>query len=140
MKVTKVEMDAIEAKRFSKVGERVQNVRVDQNSTITQVVGEDDEMVASFRLTINYQGLGYLKMEGDVHISGDVNPAMAEWSTKGNLPTDAANVVHNAIVSAAMPTALLVSRDIRMPPPFPLPRIQVQKKKASKPHDGVEVA
>ena len=39
-----------------------------------------------------------------------------------------ANVVHNTIVSNCLPTALLVARDIKLPPPFPLPHITVQKK------------
>ncbi len=44
------------------------------------------------------------------------------------MPDQVANLVHNAIVSNCIPTALLIARDIRLPPPFPMPRINVQKK------------
>ena len=143
MKVARVETHTIEAKRFSKPGEKVQNVRVDQNSTITQITPSGDEgMSAEFRLTINYTGIGFIKLEGQVIMAGegDVAPALSEWRSSGNLPTATANVVHNAVMSHCMPTALLVSRDVQMPPPFPLPRIQLQKKSKPRPADGFEVA
>ena len=38
MQVKSFEMSVIEAKRFSRSGERVANIRIDQNSSITQVV------------------------------------------------------------------------------------------------------
>jgi hypothetical protein len=56
------------------------------------------------------------------------------------MPVDEANIVHNTIVTNCLPTALLVARDIKLPPPFPLPHINVQKKGAIKQGSGVEIA
>jgi hypothetical protein len=56
------------------------------------------------------------------------------------MPDEAANLVHNTIVSNCIPTALLVARDIRLPPPFPLPRVNIQKKNSRGPGESVEVA
>ena len=38
------EIAVIEAKRFSKAGEKVNNVRVDHNSTVTQIAKVSDDV------------------------------------------------------------------------------------------------
>jgi hypothetical protein len=141
MQVKGFETHTIEAKRFSKSGERISNVRIDQNSTVTQIskVGEDTASV-EFRFTANYVGMGYIKIEGQIMLCGEVSNLVDEWSKKNSMPDEAANLVHNSIVSNCIPTALLVSRDIRLPPPFPLPRVNIQKKNVRGPGESVEVA
>ena len=141
MQVKSFEMSVIEAKRFSKAGERMANIRIDQNSSITQVVRISDETISvDFRFTANYAGMGFIKIEGQIIGEGNANAIMTEWTKDGSLPVDDANVVHNTVVSNCLPTALLVARDIKLPPPFPLPHINVQKKGAIKPGSGVEIA
>ena len=141
MQVKSFEMSVIEAKRFSKAGERMLNIRIDQNSSITQVVRLSDETVSvDFRFTANYAGLGFIKIEGQIVGDGDAEAIMMEWTKDGSMPVDEANIVHNTIVSNCLPTALLVARDIKLPPPFPLPHINVQKKGTIKASSGVEVA
>ena len=142
MKVLKFETSGVEAKRFTKAGERVgNNVRVDQNSSITHVtqMGEGTASIG-YRFTVNYTGMGYIKLEGEMGFEGNVEDLVATWSKDGNMPPDVANVVHNTIVSTCLPIALLISRDIKLPPPFPLPRVKVQQKTKPKPSDGFEVA
>ena len=141
MQVKSFEMSVIEAKRFSKAGERMLNIRIDQNSSITQVVRLSDETVSvDFRFTANYAGLGFIKIEGQLMGDGNAEEIMTEWTKDGSMPVDDANVVHNTVVSNCLPTALLVARDIKLPPPFPLPHITVQKKGTIKASSGVEVA
>ncbi len=141
MQVKSFEMSVIEAKRFSKAGERMTNIRIDQNSSITQVVRMSDETISvDFRFTANYSGMGFIKIEGQIIGEGNANEIMAEWAKDGSMPLDEANAVHNTVVANCLPTALLVARDIKLPPPFPLPHINVQKKGGIKPGSGVEVA
>jgi hypothetical protein len=141
MQVKSFEMSVIEAKRFSKSGERMTNIRIDQNSSITQVVRLSEESISvDFRFTANYAGMGFIKIEGQIIGEGNANEIMTEWAKDGSMPVEEANVVHNTIVANCLPTALLVARDIKLPPPFPLPHINVQKKGAIKPGSGVEVA
>jgi hypothetical protein len=135
------ETNGIEAKRFSKSGERVANIRIDQNSNIIQIVKSTNDVASiDFRFTANYVGLGYIKIEGQMTVSGDVDTMIADWSKDGNMNPDDANIVHNTIVSNCLPTALLVARDVKLPPPFPLPRINIQKKGEPRPSSNVEVA
>lgn len=141
LQVRGFENTVIEAKRFSKSGERVSNVRIDQNSTVTQITKVSDDMASvEFRFTANYVGLGYIKIEGQIMIAGDVASLVDDWTKKNVMSDEAANIVHNVIVSNCIPSALLVARDIRLPPPFPLPRINVQKKASKGPGESVEVA
>jgi hypothetical protein len=141
MQIKSFEFNVIEAKRFSKAGERIANIRIDQNSSITQVMKlSEDSVSVDFRFTANYAGMGFIKIEGQIIGEGHADSIMAEWSKDGSMPVEEANVVHNTIVSNCLPTALLVARDIKLPPPFPLPHINVQKKGAIKPGSGVEVA
>jgi hypothetical protein len=141
MQVKGYETNTIEAKRFSKSGERISNVRIDQNSTVTQISKvSDDTATVEFRFTANYVGMGYIKIEGQILLSGDVGSLVEEWSKKNSMPDEVANIVHNMIVSNCIPTALLVARDIRLPPPFPLPRVNIQKKTGKGPGESVEVA
>ncbi|HTY46541.1 MAG TPA: hypothetical protein VEH08_02270 [Methanomassiliicoccales archaeon] len=144
MQVKSFEITGIEAKRFSKPGEKLNNIRIDHNSTVTQIAKvADDVVVADFRFTANYVGLGYIKIEGQVLVQGEVGDVLGEWQRMNSMPPDFANLVHNTVVPNCIPTAMLIARDIRLPPPVPMPRINVQPAAPPKrPGDpsGVEVA
>jgi hypothetical protein len=141
MQIRSFEITAIEAKRFSKIGERVANIKVENNSTITQMVkGEGDLSYIDFRFTANYTGLGYIKIEGQITVFEMAEMVLDNWRRTNNLPVEDANAVHNAVVSNCMVTALIVAREIKLPAPIPIPRINVQKKLEARPSDGVEVA
>jgi hypothetical protein len=129
MNIIGYEASTIEAKRFSHQGEHLANIRIDHNSTVTRINKVSDQTAsAEFRFTANYSGMGYIKIEGSILLNGEVDALMQSWSASGSMPDPVANLVHNAIVSNCIPTALLIARDIRLPPPFPMPRINVQKK------------
>ena len=144
MLVKGFEIAVIEAKRFSKAGEKVNNVRVDHNSTVTQIVkGAESTATIDYRFTTNYVGLGYIKIEGQVVVAGEVDALIEEWTKKNSMPPEWANLVHNTVVPNCIPTALLVARDIRLPPPVPMPHINIQQappSKKSAEYRGPEVA
>jgi hypothetical protein len=129
MNIIGYEASAIEAKRFAKQGEHLANIRIDHNSTVTRISKTSDQTAsAEFRFTANYSGIGYIRIEGSLLLNGEVDALMEAWTSTGSMPDQVANLVHNAIVTNCIPTALLIARDIRLPPPFPMPRINVQKK------------
>lgn len=143
MQVRSVEVTAIEAKRLVKQGERLPNVRIDNNSTILSVSrGDGDTANIDFRFSVNYSGIGYIKIEGGLQVEGGVEPLIAEWTKTGNMPTEEANIVHNVILSNCMVSAVLLAREIKLMPPIPMPRVQLQKQQPGKPHasSGMEVA
>ena len=143
MQVKGFEITGIEAKRFSKQGEKLNNIRIDHNSTVTQITRvSDDTAVVDFRFTANYVGLGYVKIEGQVILSGDVSNVVGEWQRQSSMPPEVANLVHNTVVPSCIPTTMLVARDIRLPPPVPMPHINIQQQQPKRHGDssGVEVA
>jgi hypothetical protein len=143
MQVRNFEITVIEAKRFTKQGEKVNNIRVDHNSAVTQIErGPDNTAVIEYRFTTNYVGMGYIKMEGQIVLAGEVEGLITEWTQKASMPSEVANLVHNTVVPNCIPTALLISRDIRLPPPVPMPHINIQQQPEPKKGrlGGMEVA
>ncbi|MCX6651633.1 MAG: hypothetical protein NT131_08290 [Methanomassiliicoccales archaeon] len=141
MQVKSFEITAIEAKRFSKVGERMANIKVENNSAITQISrGEGETSHIEYRFTANYTGLGYIKIEGQISVTDLDNNIVEEWRKTNNLPVEEANTVHNTVVSNCMVSAFITAREIKLPAPMPIPRINVQKKPEIRPSNGVEVA
>jgi hypothetical protein len=144
MPIKHVEITAIDAKRFTKRGERVGTIRIENNSTVT-LVSELNEREANvdFRYTANYGSAGIIKIEGTLIYEGDATELARQWVSSGNMPNEAANEIHTAIMRVCMPEAILVSRDLRLPPPLPLPKIDLQRmggKKTIAGSAGVEVA
>jgi hypothetical protein len=127
MPVTSVVLKALEARRYQDAVPNTQ-IRIDHNSTITLVAREsDDRMRVEFGYTTSYGALGVVKVEGSLHYTGPTAGAAADgWATTRNLPSDVAQQVHSAIMASAVPEAVGLAKDIRLPPPIPLPQIQFQ--------------
>jgi hypothetical protein len=137
-----VEVTLIDAKRVSKRGEKFQNIRIDNNSTVTMIKElPDGTAQIDYRYTANYGGIGSIRIEGTMLYSGDVGELIKKWSETSNMPDKVASEVHTAIMGTCVPEAVLISRDLKLPPPLPLPQIKVGKpKKGEKPSSGMEVA
>ncbi|RLF49294.1 MAG: hypothetical protein DRN20_02540 [Thermoplasmata archaeon] len=133
------EFTSIEAERFAKHGEVIKNVRIDHNSTITSIskVNESDVEV-HYRFTINYGGFGIIKIEGMIVYQGDADNVYQTWRKSGQLPDDVATEIHTTIINNCIPEAMMLSRDLRLPPPLPLPKVEF--KRGKKAVFGPEVA
>jgi len=124
-------VNSVDAKRFTKPGEKVQNLRIDNNSTITSItlVGETQATV-EFRFTANYAGVGIIRLEGRLLLEGEAKQLYEMWSKTNNMPPDVANLVHGAVITNCMPIAVVVSKDIGLPPPLPpIQPLQMSQKK-----------
>jgi hypothetical protein len=142
MPVKTIDLTSIEARRFSKRDEKIRNVRIDNNSTVTLITElNDSEASIDFRYIANYGGIGIIKIEGNIIFECDA-PALAQkWSSTSNMPNETASEIHTAIMRYCVPEAMLISRDIKLPPPFPLPQVNIQKgKKKPTASTGMEVA
>ncbi len=138
--IKKIEFKAIDAQRFSKSGERLGNFRVDVNVTFVSLSKtQPDEVEAQFRFTVTYTGLGVIRLEGNLLYQGDAERMMSVWNKSHNLPQEVASEFHNAVFSTSIPEAVMLARDLQLPPPIPLPKISF-KKGGSKPVFGPEVA
>ncbi|MEE9268399.1 MAG: hypothetical protein V3U70_03240 [Thermoplasmata archaeon] len=137
MPVTSMELTVIEGKRFAKTGERLKNVRVDHNSTVTRVHPVDEASAVDFRFTVNYGGVGMIQIEGSLRFEGEASLPEA-WEKTGNMPEAVASEIHTAIMSYCIQEAVVIAKDLRLPPPIPLPMIKL--KRGGKQSSGMEVA
>jgi hypothetical protein len=130
--VTAVHLKSLEARRYQDPVANTQ-IRIDHNSTINVVAREaDDRMRVEFGYTTSYGPLGVVKVEGVLTFQSPNAGAAADgWASTRNLPPDMAQQVHTAIMSAAVPEAVGLAKDIRLPSPIPLPQIQFQGQPAA---------
>jgi hypothetical protein len=129
MPIKNLELTAIDAKRFTKPGEKPKSIRIDHNSSITMVTQiAEREASIDFRFTATYVGVGVIKIEGRIMFDGDAEALVSQWTSSGQMPNNVANEIHNAIMSNCLPEAMLIARGLRLPPPIPLPRVNVQGK------------
>ncbi len=140
MPVAGVTFRTIEARRYQ---DRFQGkVRVDHNSSFQSVTAEGDDgkrLRIEFSFTTNYGPVGVIKIDGSLLWSGDANDALSHWNEKRALPPAVAQEVHGGVLGACVPEAVILARDLRLPPPMPIPQVNFQQKADAAPpapHDA----
>ncbi len=122
MPIKSFELSSLDAKRFTKLGERVPQLRVDQNTAITNITAvSDKEASMEFRFVVNYVGVGVIKLEGKLVWDGEAKAIAAQWSEKHTLPNEVFGPVLAAAYANCMPATVTIARDIGLPPPLPPP-------------------
>ncbi|MBN1389696.1 MAG: hypothetical protein JXA22_03530 [Candidatus Thermoplasmatota archaeon] len=141
MTIKRTELLSVEAKRVGVLAQKM-NIRIDVNSNVSQIyLTEEDEARVDFRFMATYTGLGTVGMEGRIIFSGGARELSDQWSETGNMPDKAAQEIHGAIMKTCMPVAVLLSREVQLPPPMPMPPVNIKGKKRSViPASGMEVA
>lgn len=131
MAVREVEVTAIEAKRFTRRGERLQVDKLDQNSSVSMIVPIDREKAdVEFRFTVTYGAVASIRIEGRMIYVGDAEKLASTWKEKRNMPNEIASEIHTAVMGACIPEAVLLARDLHLPPPVPIPQVRFQQKDA----------
>jgi len=130
MKIQNVQMRSIEARRYSEITNQPQKVRIDHNSNVSRVekIGKDG-MRVDYQYTASYGPVGLIKIEGILEYYGEnIDTLIADWNGKRKMPNEIASKIHTAIMHTCVPQAVGIAKDLRLPPPIPLPQIQVGKK------------
>ena len=144
MPIKSFELNSMDAKRFTKLGERIPQLRVDQNTAVTSVtVMSDTEALLEFRFVINYVGVGVIKLEGKLVWNGEAKPLASQWSEKHSIPNEVFGPILAATYANCMPAAVTAARDIGLPPPLPPPPMAGRKAAPQKGKDhrsSMEVA
>jgi len=141
MTVKRTELTSVEAKRIGVMAPKM-NIRIDVNSNVSQIyLTEEDTARIEFRFMATYTGLGSVGIEGRITFTGEAKELYEKWTETGNMPEKAAQEIHGAIMKSCMPVAVLLSREVQLPPPMPMPPINIKgKKKKFQPSSGMEVA
>jgi hypothetical protein len=143
MGLKSMEFTSLEGKRFTKRDEKLGQIRIDTNSTVTTISEiNDKEADVEFRYSVTYGGAGMIKIEGRLVYEGDATALAKEWGEKRNMPSEMASEIHTGIIQACIPLAILLARDLQLRLPIPLPNINIKDEKNKKRADssGIEVA
>ncbi len=143
MAIKNFELTAIDAERYSKKGEGKKNVKINHNSSVTKIERIDDRTNSiDFRFTANYSGMGIIKIEGSFDHVGEYPNLAKKWRKENKTPNEVAKEIHSTIIKNCIPQSVVIAKDLRLPPPIPLPKVNVQKKgNETKPSKGgMEVA
>lgn len=141
MPVSRTELLGVEAKRAGQIANKM-NIRIDVNSNISQIYLTDpDTARVDFRFMANYTGIGTITVEGRITYTGGAKELYDSWTESGQMPDDAAQDIHTNIMKACMPVAVILSREVNLPPPMPMPPVNIkgQKKQKTPPSSGMEV-
>lgn len=143
MKIKNFEFKGIEAERYSERGEKKGNIKVDHNSSVTNIKNIDPETnVVEFKFTAGYSSVGMIKLKGALRIKGDFPDLADEWRENKKMPNEVAKKIHTVIIKKCIPQAVTIAKDLNLPPPIPLPKINVKgkKQKNTTSPGGMEVA
>ena len=142
MNIRNVQLKAIKAERYGDFTGGPQKVRIDHNSNISRMetLSEDVARV-EFQYTASYGPLGVIKVEGTLEYQGErIKSLVNDWNSNRKMPNDVASGIHTAIMHSCVPLAVGIAKDIRLPPPIPLPQVRLGKTPAKKGVSGPEVA
>ena len=141
MKIRNINLKTIEARRYTGRNERPRQVRIDHNSTVTNIaVVKNKEATIDFQYTASYGPVGMIKMEGSLlYESDDADKVSKEWNETRKMPDQIASHIHTAVMHSCVPEAVGIAKNLGLPPPIPLPQVRLGKT-AKKGEAGPEVA
>jgi|YelNatPaOPRAMG01_1025707.scaffolds.fasta_scaffold01416_21 hypothetical protein len=121
-----LEITSIEGRRYAPVENRPQEIRIDQNLTIVDVRRENDSSRIIYKFTSSFSTLGAISLEGSLLYQG-TEELEAKWKKDKSLPESVTAEVQTAIFSSSVIETILIARDLRLPPPIPMPALQKKK-------------
>ena len=143
MAVRGVELTSIEARRFTKPGEKHGQIRIDHNSTVTLVKElSASEASVEFRYTATYGPIGVIRIDGALTYACDAKEFEQKWRQTNQMEPAQASEIHSAVMRACVPQAVGIAKDLQLPPPIPLPQVQFQTPQQAQKgavHHGPEV-
>ncbi|MDH7517423.1 MAG: hypothetical protein QHH19_03665 [Candidatus Thermoplasmatota archaeon] len=127
MKIKNIQLKSIEARRFINPSERPQQIRIDHNSTITQMIDvKENEAIIDFQYIASYGPIGMIKLEGSLYYEdNDAKKITNEWRNTRKMPDQIASQIHTAVMHACVPEAVSIAKDLGLPPPIPLPQVRL---------------
>ncbi len=122
-------IDGIEAKRFIEPENAPKEIRIDNNSTVISITKiNDSQAKMEFRFTVTYSGIGMITIDGILVYEGEVPKLIGEWKKKHRMPDEVAQEVHATIINNCTIEAVILSKEVHLPPPIPPPAGLMQQK------------
>jgi len=89
---------------------------------------DDQHADVEFRFTISYGAVASIRIEGRLIFSGDAKALVASWRDKKSMPNEMASEIHTAVMTACLPEAVTIAKDMRLPPPIQIPQVKFDAK------------
>jgi hypothetical protein len=143
MLIKTLKLKSIEARRYVEPDEKPRQIRIDHNSQISQVISNmEKHLTIDFQYTASYGPIGMIKLEGTIVCEeNDAKRLAKEWLDTRKLPDQFASHIHTAVMHACVPEAVGIAKDLGLPPPIPLPQVQLSSDaKKGQSSGGMEVA
>lgn len=145
MAIRSFDFTNLDARRLTKVGSGWANLRVDHNSTVTLITETGTNAAQlDFRFTASYRAaesvIGLIQIEGQIAWEGDAKALVKGWSSGGQMPPDVATEIHTVIMTNCIPETVILARELRLPPPIPIPQVQVAQQPPPKKGRSPEIA
>ena len=123
------------------VDSRPKQVRINHNSTITQIHDiKIKQATVDFQYTASYGHVGMIKLEGSLTYEDDNARKIAiDWKNTRKMPNKIASQIHTVVMHGCVPEAVGIAKDLGLPPPIPLPQVRLDAK-AKKAEFDPEVA
>ena len=125
MKIKNIQLKSIEARRYTDRNEKPRQIRIDHNSTVTQMYHKQgDRATVEFQYTASYGPVGMI--EGSLlYENEDAKKIAKEWSETRKMPNQVASHIHTAVMHSCVPEAVGIAKDLGLPPPIPLPQVRL---------------
>ena len=142
MRIRNIQLKSIEARRYMERDRRPKQVRINHNSTITQIRDiKSNQATVDFQYTASYGPVGMIKLGGSLIYEDDNAKKIATdwWRNTRKMPNQVASRIHTAVMHACVPEAVGIAKDLGLPPPILLPQVRVGAK-SERAQFGPEVA
>jgi len=141
MKIKNIQLKSIEARRYTNLNERPRKVRIDHNSSVSQITDiKNDQASIDFQYTASYGPVGMIKLDGNlIYENDDAKKLTDEWQNTRKMPNEIAGRIHTAVMHACVPEAVGIAKDLGLPPPIPLPQVKIGDN-TKKAQGGPEIA
>ena len=97
-------------------------------------LGTDKNIGANLYFTFNVKytpDVGSIVLKGEVNYMNEekvIKEIMAEWKKTKQLPKQAMTEIFNPLLTKSNVEAILISKELSLPVPVPLPRMNIEKK------------
>lgn len=127
MRIKNIELKSIEARRYTGLDERPKQVRIDHNSSITNISAiSENQAKVEFQYTASFGPIGMIRFEGSLlYEDKDAKKIAKEWTSTRKMPDAVASRIHTAIMHASVPEAVGIAKNLGLPPPIPLPQVRL---------------
>ena len=122
-----MQLKSIEARRYIDRNEKPRQIRIDHNSTVTQVYHiQGEQATIEFQYTASYGPIGMIKIEGSlIYENEDAKKIANEWNESRKMSNQLASHIHTAVMHTCVPEAVGLAKDLGLPPPIPLPQVRL---------------